>query len=277
MLIFGADTTASGNPLGVLTVFNADSTHLFARQDLPLTNTRHPSSVAYDPATRKWYVLDTHLAGSGITIWTDTNGDSVPDTRQPAPFGNPGFPGLATAQSLALAVHPTLGAGVIVSSSDWRIVDQHSFGDAVQFLKDQNGDGIADLSIATARNTFVAFAPTLAVVPQSGASQLEISGMGGHALQIWATDAAGNARTELLGSVTPASAGVFPVSLSRPLAAGEHVIPVDGTSGTQPAAPELVEAIVPGWGPWSTVAASLLLLLGGLSEYHRGRTRKEAR
>ncbi len=264
VLVFGADTTAAATPNGWLTVLNANGTQYYARQELPLLNTRHPSYADYDPATRKWYILDTHNNGSGITIWQDTNGDSIPDTRQAAPFASHFFPGVATATSLVLAVHPGLGSGVIVTPDDLGAQDGFTFGRRVTFLKDVNADGVADQSVSVAGSDFISFAPAFADSLHLGTSALRVTAMANHLIQVWKTDAAGTARTELLAQGQMPAAGLLPLTLTRMLVGGEDVIPVDLSAGTQPAAPTHVAVALPGWSPIAAVTAAAMLALLGL-------------
>jgi hypothetical protein len=261
VMIFGADTTSPATPTGWLTVFDADSTHLFNRRDLALTGTRHPSSVDYDPATRRWYVLDTQWNGGGVTIWQDTNGDSVPDNRLATPFAGPASPGVSTAIGLRLATHPGFGPGVLLTTFDLRAVDDHGFGTQARFLFDINHDGTADQSVSASLDDFILFPPTIAAVPAVHAAQLDVCGEGGHTIQVWSTDSTGDLRNQLLGQVTPGAPGLAPVVLSRPLAPGEYVLPVDTGGGGQPAAAEPVVTPAP-LGSVGSVAAIALILLG---------------
>lgn len=268
-LVFGADTTSPANPQGWLTVLDADTTHFFNRQDLPLAGTRHPSSVDYDPATRRWFVLDTHLAGSGITIWRDTNGDSIPDLRAPAAFASAAFPGVSTARGLMLATHPGFGAGVVLTTYDPDDVDARAFADPVRFLVDFNSDGVADQSIPMTEDDFEDFPPTIAEIPLAGATDLDVCGEGGHTIQLWKTDATADARDELLGSVVTSPTGVATASLARALAAGERLVAVDATLSWQLAGPEVVVGPAPlGPAPW---VAALLMAVSGATVLRRRR------
>ena len=275
VMVFGADTTSPASPTGWLTVRDADSTHAFNRLDLPLAGTRHPSSAAYERATRLWYVLDTFLAGSGITVWHDTNGDSIPDTRAAAAFAGAAFPGLSTARGLALATHPIFGPGVLVSADDPGNADLTAPADPAQFLLDVNHDGVADQSIPTPLDVFIEYGPTVASAPLAGASQLDLCGEGGHTLQLWTTDATADARFELLGSGVPPSTGPATASLARAPAAGELLVAVDATANTQLAGPETVLAPLPIWS-WPAAGAAAALLAGAAAAALAGRRRMEA-
>ena len=244
VLVFGSDTTTSSSPVGMLTVFSADATHFFDRQDITLNGTKHPCGVDYDSATGRWYVLDAHLSGSGITIWTDTNGDGTPETRLPAPFAPLGFPGLQGAISVAVGEHPTLGSGVIVAARDLQASGWRDNTEAVTFLRDTNNDAVADVSTTVPLMDFMDFPPTITQLPIASQTQLQVFGMPNHTLEVWKCSASGDVLFERLGSVTGSETGVNTVLLTTPLVAGWHIEVIDATLGARLPLPDVVGGAV---------------------------------
>jgi hypothetical protein len=236
ILIFGSNMTNPSNPIGTITVVDANPTHFFARRDSVLIGTKYPFSVARDTTTGKLYVLDVHFTGQGISILTDTNGDKVPDQRQT--FAPHGFAGLDSAEALQMVQHPSLGLGLSVGDRDGRGLDEIRASHLVRFIGDLNHDGIADFTQLYPQAEGAALAPTFSRQLRIGDNDVEVVGMAGHQVQIQQTDATGDPNLGVLGAITIGATAVPQlVSLSSSLFQGEYLKPVDVTNFTQPATP----------------------------------------
>jgi hypothetical protein len=259
LLVPGADTTSPGAPVGVITLLQANGTHFLSRTDVVLSQLRYPLSAAQSTDRRRVYLLDTRAPSPAVWIYEDVSGDSVPDNLRPLPFATTSLAGVTNALGVWPGKLTGFPEGVLLVARDIRGEDDLTLTDAVRLLVDLNADGQADQSLPAVQGQFVAFAPTLSRDPIHLDVTAEVFGMNGHTVQVRATNAAGSANLELLGSVV--ASGYLPVTvpLSRPLSAGEYVIAVDVTDNTRPAAPELVTASVP------AAPAGILALLAVLT------------
>lgn len=272
LLVPGADTTNPAAPVGVVTQLQSNGTHFLSRTDIVLPQLRYPLSAASSADRHRVYLLDTRALAPAVWIYEDVSGDSVPDNLRPVPFATALMQGVAGALGVLPGQLAPFPAGVLLLPRDIRGEDDLTLTDPATLLVDLNADGQADQVIPAVQGQFIEFAPTLASDPHASQTSAEVFGMNGHAVQVRATDAAGGANLELLGSVVVSSYVPVPVPLSRPLNAGEYVIAVDVTDNTRAAAPELVTSTVPAAPPGiQALTAALLALLGASGLRRRAR------
>ncbi len=258
LVVTGADTTNPSAPAGVVTLLQAHATQFLSRTDIVLPQLRYPLSAASSLDRRRVYLLDTHALAPAVWIFEDVNGDSVPDILRPVPFASLPMAGVAGALGALPGQLAPFPEGVLLLPLDIRGVDDLTLTDPVTLLVDLDADGRADQAIPAVQGQFIEFAPTLARDPRQSHVIAEVFGMKGHSVEVRATNAAGDANLELLGSVVVGGYVPITVTLSRPLNAGEYIIAVDVTDGTRAAAPERVEG---GGGPAVPAAPAGFLAL----------------
>jgi len=263
LLVFGSNLTNPLNPVGTLTVVDADLGGFVGRSDSNLPGFKYPFSVDRDTTTGQFYCLDAHFAGNGVWKLLDLNADGVPDVS--LPFAPHGFPGVDSALALKWAVHPVYGGGLMLPDRDTRGSDEFAAGDSADFVFDSDLNGSADSNQRVAELELADFAPTITCLVQAGMSRIEVMGVGGHQLQVFASDSTGAVVLEILSLTTIGATGVPEgFQLSRPLAAGEYIIAGDLTSFTQSAAATLVEVAVPAASTGVLLALAALLGLAGI-------------
>jgi hypothetical protein len=269
ILIFGTDRTVPSNPVGTMTVVDANNSGFFSRNDLVIPGLRYPFSATQDSTSQKLYVLDAHFGGQGIVSMQDLNADLVPDAMQP--FAPRGFPGVDSAEAISWAELPGLGNGLAIDDMDNRGDSFLTLDEVLSFARDTNSDGFADFAANVRETGLSSFAPHFTRRPQPDETTVEIQCMPGHQVQIVMTDANGDANFGVIGGATGAPTGQPQLIPVPPLPNGQYVKAVDLTDNTQAALPSLIVTQTPGASPALLAAIALLLAGAGVVAARRRR------
>jgi hypothetical protein len=182
-----------------------------------------PFDLDLDPKSGRAFVLDHAPNGVAVRLLTDEDGDGLPDTLRSDPFvASDAHPFLVAARS-ADVESPWL-----VSLSAWSRGQSYlDPGDEFFDAADLNGDGVADV-VATSPS--IAFQqpsrPVFFGDVQAGDAEVMVYAAPGTMLQVWSATEDG-ALIELLGAgfaLDPTWRQ--PVSLTAPVALGQHLVAI---------------------------------------------------
>jgi hypothetical protein len=202
-------------------------------------------AMAYDLTRNVFFVLDT--VQRRILNMVDANGDLVPDEIA-GEYAHPIWPGflpLQEATGLDVATHRTLGFGLIIQRGDKHIPHVVQYEQHWLFLPDANGDNIAESCLEVPAYQFLNLLPAIEEeVIWAGETTVPVFGTWQHNMLVWKTDSFGGARSELLGTAHMSDLHMT-CELSRPLLAGEFVLPVDELWSTSPSLATPVAYVTP--------------------------------
>jgi hypothetical protein len=190
-------------------------------------------SMTHFPGTGQYYMMDT--LNQQIEVLQDTNLDSVPD-QFTSVFANAvwaGFAPLLNKRGIEVAEHPLWGGGICAYEKGKREEDVIDPDDSCLFLKDVNGDQIADWCEMMPLYQFISFKPCIDESPWAGDMSVPLFATWNHTIQVWTSDSLGEVYGEFLGGVLMGAGVNEECALVRTLLAGEFVIAVDQVDGSQ--------------------------------------------
>jgi hypothetical protein len=184
-------------------------------------------SMTRSPGTSWYYMMDT--LNQRIHVLQDTDLDSVPDVyvRVFADAAWPPFAALTERRGIEVTDHPLWGRGICAYLQDRRDSDVIDPYDSCLFLKDANGDQMADWCEMLPLGQFLGLTPCVESTPWPGDLAVPVFATWNHTIQIWSTDSLGEIFVELLGTVLMSDGVHGDCALLRELEAGEFIIASD--------------------------------------------------
>jgi hypothetical protein len=185
-------------------------------------------SMTHSPGTPWYYLMDT--LNQQIEVLRDSDLDSIPDEfiRVFAAAVWPPFAELSGRRGIEVADHPIWGRGICAYLQDRRESDVIDPYDSCLFLKDANGDQMADWCEMMSLYQFISFKPCIMDPPPwPGDVMVPVFATWNHTIQVWASDSTGEVLTELLGNVLMSGGVHAECALMRELEAGEFIIAND--------------------------------------------------
>lgn len=212
-------------------VFGTFQTHDFGP---PLLPPMPFYSMTHTPGTPWFYMMDT--LNQQIEVFRDSNLDSIPDEfiRVYASAMWPPFTPLMNKRGLEVAEHPLWGTGILAYDKGKREEDVIDPYDSCLFIKDMDGDQMADWCEVMAHFQFISFKPCIMEpVLWAGDITVPLFATWNHAIAVWTTDSLGEILDEPLITVFMSGGVHEECDLLRPLEAGEFIIAADELDGNR--------------------------------------------